>query len=320
MTTRNAYIAAAVLCLAAFIVLPYTARPAIKSSAPSAIVVDAQKLKAGPGAPLLTLMIMAYIGLLAAGVINLTVCAAGIIKGKQFIPSRAPAAPFPLNEERAARLLFLCIGTVLLITLAAGVLLPSKLYREIHGIGLILNLCIEISVILLILNGLPARWLGFHIAKDDLRTLFKIYTTMLPALLLAVALNSIAIKTLGIKPALNAAIPLMLSLKNSPLIILLTAIVVTAGPVAEELFFRGFIYKLMRTRYSFFAAAVFSSVCFAVPHGQPQLVLPIAVLGFALCYAYEKTQNILAPILFHAAHNFMTLALLTLLKNYISLA
>jgi membrane protease YdiL (CAAX protease family) len=53
-------------------------------------------------------------------------------------------------------------------------------------------------------------------------------------------------KKLGIEPTINPAIGVFLSLKDKFLLSLLSLQIVIFGPIAEELFFRGFLYRWIR--------------------------------------------------------------------------
>lgn len=85
----------------------------------------------------------------------------------------------------------------------------------------------------------------------------------------------------------------------------LAAIVV--APVAEELFFRGFFYRALRTRLRVWSAVLIDSVVFAVVHvqyfGEPALLIVIAAFAAMACLVYEKTGSIFACIAIHAAFN-----------------
>lgn len=118
-------------------------------------------------------------------------------------------------------------------------------------------------------------------------------------------------------------------------------------PIAEELFFRGFIYQGMRDNWkpmpiiyfglaiaaifaltsNFLAAgifvggtvlsvvlaekkqlmgaAVFSSMLFALAHGQWNVAIDTFILSFALIWVFEKTGSIWASILLHAIKNLI---------------
>ena len=91
-----------------------------------------------------------------------------------------------------------------------------------------------------------------------------------------------------------------------------TACVAGAGilaPVAEELVYRGMIYRRMRESLTAVQAGVFVSILFGVGHGNLPQGLYAMVLGLLLACIYEKFRNIAAPVLFHIVVNITSLLL-----------
>ena len=84
-------------------------------------------------------------------------------------------------------------------------------------------------------------------------------------------------------------------------------LVIVAAPVTEELFFRGFFYRALRTRLSFVAAALVNGAIFGSIHYENidmAVILPVlAFLGVVFCVVYEKTGSLFAPIALHAVNN-----------------
>ena len=84
--------------------------------------------------------------------------------------------------------------------------------------------------------------------------------------------------------------------------------VVCVAPVAEELFFRGFFYRALRSRYSVLGAALIDGLVFGAIHwdfsGDGALILPpLATLGLMFCLVYEKTGSLYPVIALHAINN-----------------
>ncbi|MBA7631037.1 hypothetical protein ES703_38564 [subsurface metagenome] len=89
-------------------------------------------------------------------------------------------------------------------------------------------------------------------------------------------------------------------------IIALLAVVV--APVAEETFFRGFLFRGIGNRYGYGWGAVFSALLFSLAHIlQPGAFLPIFLLGLLLAWLYMKTGSIWACIFTHFAYNSIAL-------------
>ncbi len=81
--------------------------------------------------------------------------------------------------------------------------------------------------------------------------------------------------------------------------------VMVVAPLAEELVFRGVIYRMMRGGMHAVFAATLSSALFAVLHGTPVWMLYTFFLGVVLCVVYERTQSVWMCAVCHAAFNIM---------------
>lgn len=74
-------------------------------------------------------------------------------------------------------------------------------------------------------------------------------------------------------------------------------------PLAEELIFRGLVYRRMKRYCSVKAAAVLSSLLFAVYHGNPIQIIFAFPMALALAAVYEQGKLFLYPVLFHMGSN-----------------
>lgn len=80
------------------------------------------------------------------------------------------------------------------------------------------------------------------------------------------------------------------------------------APIAEELIFRGLMYRRFAKDGGIIPAMLLSSICFGVIHGNiPQFIFAFGS-GLVLCIIYEKSGNILIPIICHMAVNCMSLS------------
>lgn len=80
-------------------------------------------------------------------------------------------------------------------------------------------------------------------------------------------------------------------------------------PAAEELIFRGVLFKRVRTVGSFKKAAMFSALLFGMSHGNIVQLIFALILGMFLAYAYEKYGSLIAPLLLHMIVNITSLLL-----------
>lgn len=82
--------------------------------------------------------------------------------------------------------------------------------------------------------------------------------------------------------------------------------------VAEELLFRGLLYRTFRMRFSSLDAAIFSSLVFTLTHTQylrvPLKMAVIFALGMISSFLLERTRSLNSSIAFHFAANTTTTA------------
>jgi membrane protease YdiL (CAAX protease family) len=76
-----------------------------------------------------------------------------------------------------------------------------------------------------------------------------------------------------------------------------------AAPIGEEVFFRGFLYNVLKRRLNVTAGIVLSGLCFALIHFNPLGVIVIFPMGMALAYVYERTKSLWVTIIMHAVNN-----------------
>ncbi|MEA2556039.1 MAG: protease family protein [Actinomycetota bacterium] len=85
------------------------------------------------------------------------------------------------------------------------------------------------------------------------------------------------------------------------------------APLCEEILFRGFLFRGLRTRWGWWPAALVSSLLFALAHGSPYRLLNIFVDGLILSAIYERRKSLLTTITAHATLN--TIIFITILTR-----
>ena len=87
-------------------------------------------------------------------------------------------------------------------------------------------------------------------------------------------------------------------------------LIVGLAPIAEELFFRGFLFAGLRSRWPLWAAALLSGVIFGLIHAPTGLtaVVPLSALGVVLCWLYERTGSLWPCVMVHLINNSLALA------------
>jgi membrane protease YdiL (CAAX protease family) len=77
--------------------------------------------------------------------------------------------------------------------------------------------------------------------------------------------------------------------------------------VCEEALFRGVLLASLR-RWGFVPACLTSGLLFALFHGSPLRLAPVAILGVALAAVVWTTNNVWLAVAGHALHNLLVLA------------
>jgi membrane protease YdiL (CAAX protease family) len=87
-------------------------------------------------------------------------------------------------------------------------------------------------------------------------------------------------------------------------------IVCVLAPIAEELFFRGYLYESLKRRYDLRTGALVNSLLFALIHFYVISFIPIFVLGLLLTYIREKCKTIIAPMIVHLVYNLIAVVII----------
>src|SRR5829696_370176 len=111
---------------------------------------------------------------------------------------------------------------------------------------------------------------------------------------------------LGLDPQ-EDDLPEQLGVDGNALALVVVAILVAViAPVAEEFFFRGFVFGALRNWKGTWPAAVLTGLIFGGIHAgssDPAYLVPLAAFGLALCLLYVKTGSLYPCIGLHCANN-----------------
>ena len=77
------------------------------------------------------------------------------------------------------------------------------------------------------------------------------------------------------------------------------------GPVAEEVFFRGFMISGLKAQFGWKSSVIISSLIFSVFHIEPGAIIPTFLLGAILGYIFIRYGSIWPSIFIHALHNMI---------------
>ena len=88
---------------------------------------------------------------------------------------------------------------------------------------------------------------------------------------------------------------------------LLMILIAVVAPLAEELFFRGMLYPLLRQRWSLWPSILINGLLFSLIHVLPPLLPGLFLVGTVLAWVREKSGSVIPGILLHALQNGIVL-------------
>ena len=80
-------------------------------------------------------------------------------------------------------------------------------------------------------------------------------------------------------------------------------------PFAEELFFRGMLYRFLRERWGVGIGAIGSALVFGAAHLNLGVGLAMCILGLVCALVYERTRSLWPSIIIHAVNNCLAFIL-----------
>jgi hypothetical protein len=107
----------------------------------------------------------------------------------------------------------------------------------------------------------------------------------------------------GSPPGDPEQIPLQTENPQGALLVIVGVSVVVLAPLAEEVFFRGFVYPSLRRWARAWPAILLSAVIFSVTHIIPIVLLPIFALGIVLAWLVERRRSLVPAVVAHMAFN-----------------
>jgi len=93
---------------------------------------------------------------------------------------------------------------------------------------------------------------------------------------------------------------------NRALVVMAGILAVIAAPVAEETFFRGFLFGGLVKRLGVFGAALASGFLFSLAHAQPTTLIPFTFIGMVLAWSYVYTGSLWTNIGAHLVFNLIS--------------
>ncbi|MBF0215559.1 MAG: CPBP family intramembrane metalloprotease [Candidatus Omnitrophica bacterium] len=159
--------------------------------------------------------------------------------------------------------------------------------------------------------------LGISIKRSELNLLYGAigYIALLPVVILIIMATYIFIRVINYVPPVQPIVQVFLDENSAG--VLWSSVIFAAffGPLAEELFFRGFMYPALRKKFGILGGVFITSGVFSLLHFHAVGFLPILALGVLLTYIYEKTGSIFTPIAIHIFHNIAMVVMVFMVRE-----
>ena len=189
------------------------------------------------------------------------------------------------------------------------VVLVSVAPEGATSVGLVIGLVLEIGLVVLAIGMGP----GNHPRRLFLLGLGPTQRSIVGWAVLGALLSigitivyTAVITAFGIDVLLPPELPDRLDLEG--VLPLAVVVIVLVGPFSEELFYRGFAYSGLASRWGFWPAAYASAGLFAVSHLHIGLLAPTFIAGMVFAWVYKRTGSLWPPVLAHSMQNALALA------------
>ncbi|MBI4372570.1 MAG: CPBP family intramembrane metalloprotease [Candidatus Omnitrophica bacterium] len=245
---------------------------------------------------------------------------------QEFIPSSGRKLSVGWGVSDVIKIMILFFATGLLLNLALAFvkfIFFSKLDPShfILAHALLLDVAVVFFIAGMVRKKGSTLWdiLGFGFKKIPFREIWwglRTYFVILPLFLGILTLLIFLASRFAYEPPPHPLVEVLLHEETLSLwtLIFSLAVACVVGPVAEEIFFRGFFYPVLRKYFGVGWTVLITAALFAGVHDNIFSFVPILFLGMVLCYLYEKRRNLLACVTLHVVHNTAFITYFFLMK------
>ncbi len=332
VATDGAYILMAVTVLLAYMLVavsePPGAGPGFTISMDEPLVTEEQLQAALESGSLVAVGIatmgMVVCGAVVAGLVCIVFAVLRFRRRRPLLASNQPVdqGPWHMWDVLKVAILFGFIG--LLVQLLEGVVFAILHWQPSDSGSLLLinTAAMDVLALVLIYRVVCRQYrashhlLGLHCrdwARNVMRGIVG-YLTLFPLLVGSLLVIMWITKVLGYEPPAQPIFELFYGEHARWVTILTVLFVGVAGPVIEEVFFRGFAYRALKLHVGSRRAILISAVLFSALHGNLVGFFPIMLLGVLLAYLYERSGSLIPSFTVHVLHNSGIAALVLLTK------
>ncbi len=175
------------------------------------------------------------------------------------------------------------------------------------------DVCVAAFVLALVTKKFDRRLVEIGLTLKDFGRNIKTgvlgYLAVIPALLALLVVLALVARAFSYEPPPQPVVEIYLKESTERYLVFFTIFVAVIGPVIEEIFFRGFAYQALRTRFGIRWGILLSAAIFALFHLNFMAFFPIFFLGAFLAYLYEKTGSLVSSMTVHMLHNLVMVTL-----------
>ena len=203
-----------------------------------------------------------------------------------------------------AGLIFLT-GAAALVAAVAGLTFTDS---QVLGVSLIATFFLDLGLFglaaLFSIGRYRLRWSALGFRPLVLDRAWVIVATLV-GMFAIVVVYTVIVKLVGADDLLPQSTLEGDIFDNRVLVVMAGILAVLAAPVAEETFFRGFLFGGLTKRLGFFGAALASGFLFSLAHAQPTTLIPFTFVGMLLAWSYVYTGSIWTNISAHLVFNLI---------------
>lgn len=165
-------------------------------------------------------------------------------------------------------------------------------------------LCIALAVT----RGRGVSWSALGL-RPPVRGGYMVWAVLAPFAIFGITLlYTLVVQGLGYTHLLPPPTPVVLREAEGLQTLFVVGVVVLLAPLAEEVFFRGFLLTGLSPRFTRPGALVLSSALFAVLHGAVGLMVPVFFAGLILGVLFLRSGSLAVPFTAHALQNALAYA------------
>ena len=225
--------------------------------------------------------------------------------------SNAEFGPVPWTVRDIAKAIVVVILLLILASFAIGLL--ALVFEEsldnwalLGLLGIALYGFMLLAVWRLSVVKYRCGWDALGFRSLNIKRATRLAAVVIGAALVINLLYGVLINYLGLGPLDPEPVPVEYTEGNLNLAVL-SFLALVAAPVAEETFFRGFVFAGVGKRLGYARGAILSALLFALAHVEPRAWVPIFLLGLLLVWLYARTRSLWACILTHSLYNSIAL-------------